>query len=72
MFAWKGDFIFFIILQDILDEMRKELSKLKEELIDGNSDISANLQRGERSRLVADYIQTLYITLQQILAVCLF
>lgn len=26
---------FLLILQDILDEMRKELTKLKEELIDG-------------------------------------
>lgn len=68
MLAWKGDFIFFI-LQDILDEMRKELSKLKEELIDGNSDISANPQRGEQSHLVAERLQTLYITLQQILTV---
>lgn len=25
-----------LFFQDILDEMRKELSKLKEELIDGN------------------------------------
>lgn len=34
-FVWKSDFFLFIF-QDILDEMRKELSKLKEELIDGN------------------------------------
>lgn len=26
-----------LLFQDILDEMRKELSKLKEELIDGNN-----------------------------------
>lgn len=34
-FVWRSDFVLFIF-QDILDEMRKELSKLKEELIDGN------------------------------------
>lgn len=29
-------YICVLLFQDILDEMRKELSKLKEELIDGN------------------------------------
>lgn len=45
MFAREGDVFLFIVLQDILDEMRKELSKLKEELIDGNS-YSQSAERG--------------------------
>lgn len=32
------------MLQDILDEMRKELTKLKEELIDGEYQLSLSLR----------------------------
>lgn len=41
------------LFQDILDEMRKELSKLKEELIDGNSLTSAVLQKDQQSHQIS-------------------
>lgn len=52
-FSSSPDLILFV-LQDILDEMRKELSKLKEELIDGKAHTAVLLQNVQQNHHMLD------------------
>lgn len=59
-FSSSPDFILFV-LQDILDEMRKELSKLKEELIDGKAQTAVILQNIQQNHHVRLHIKTTFL-----------
>lgn len=60
-FSSSPDLILFV-LQDILDEMRKELSKLKEELIDGKAHTAGHpAERPAEPSYVRLHIKTTFL-----------